>query len=242
MREVRNRGGKKGQRLISWVEECDGALDILAVEVRVNFCGGDAFVTEHFLYGAKVGPTFHEVGGEGVAEGVRTDFLCDACNFCQVLHHGENGHAGEFVAVVIKEYDVGSLLLYLHLLSAALNIVADSFAGGFADGDDSFLVSFPDDAYVTFLEVETGEPEVDEFAHAEAATIQNLDDGAIAMAFGCAEVHGIDDAFDLRDAKYGRKFLSEFRGVEECGGVGADGAFDDQKTVEGADARNDSGL
>ena len=56
----------------------DGTLDIVAVEVGVDFGGGDAFVAEHFLHGTEVGAALHEVGGERVAEGVWADGLGDA--------------------------------------------------------------------------------------------------------------------------------------------------------------------
>ena len=60
------------------MKQGDGALDVVVVEVGVYFGGSDAFVAEHFLYGAEVGTAFHEVGGEGVPESVGTDGLGDA--------------------------------------------------------------------------------------------------------------------------------------------------------------------
>ena len=49
------------------------------VDVGVDLGGEDEFVAEHFLDDAEVGAVFDEVGGEGVAEGVRGDFLADSC-------------------------------------------------------------------------------------------------------------------------------------------------------------------
>ena len=53
-------------------------LDIVAVEVGVDFGGDDALVAEHLLNGTQIGATIDEVGGERVAEGVRTDGFGDA--------------------------------------------------------------------------------------------------------------------------------------------------------------------
>jgi hypothetical protein len=39
----------------------------LAVEVGIDFRGCDAFVAQHFLYGAEVSTAFHEMGGDALA-------------------------------------------------------------------------------------------------------------------------------------------------------------------------------
>lgn len=48
------------------------------VEVGVYLRGRDGFVAEQFLYLADVGPAREQVGGETVAEGVRTHLLVDS--------------------------------------------------------------------------------------------------------------------------------------------------------------------
>ena len=60
------------------MEQGDGALDVVSVEMGVDFGGGDAFVPQHLLHGTEVGAALHEVCGERVAEGVWTDRLGDA--------------------------------------------------------------------------------------------------------------------------------------------------------------------
>ena len=47
-------------------------------DVGVNLGGADVGVAEEGLDGADVGAVHEEVGGEGVAEGVRSDVLGDA--------------------------------------------------------------------------------------------------------------------------------------------------------------------
>jgi hypothetical protein len=54
------------------------AAEEISVEVGVDFCGGDFFVSQHCLDGAEVGSTFQQVGGEGVAEGVGAYRFVDA--------------------------------------------------------------------------------------------------------------------------------------------------------------------
>jgi len=40
------------------------AFQILPVQVRVNLCCGNAFMAQHFLYGAQVGAALYQVGGK----------------------------------------------------------------------------------------------------------------------------------------------------------------------------------
>ena len=45
------------------------------VDMGVDFGGCDVFVAKHFLDDTKVGSVLYQMSGEGVAEGVRRDFL-----------------------------------------------------------------------------------------------------------------------------------------------------------------------
>ena len=88
------------------MEQGDGALDVVSVEMGVDFGGGDAFVAQHLLYGTEIGAALHEVRGERVAEGVRTDGLGDAGGCSQRLDNQENHFAGKLAATTVEEHDV----------------------------------------------------------------------------------------------------------------------------------------
>jgi hypothetical protein len=47
--------------------------EVLAVDVGVELCGGQIGVSEHLLDRPEIGPALEEMGGKGVAEGVRGD-------------------------------------------------------------------------------------------------------------------------------------------------------------------------
>ena len=79
----------------------DGALPGGGVDVRVDFRRQNRFVTEHFLHDAQVGAVLDEVRGEGVAEGVRGDFLADACEQRLFFDQIENGHPAQRAAVFV---------------------------------------------------------------------------------------------------------------------------------------------
>ncbi len=53
----------------------DFAAQCVPVNMCVNFCCSDRFVAQHTLYGARVGSSFKQVGGKGMAELLRTDVL-----------------------------------------------------------------------------------------------------------------------------------------------------------------------
>ena len=60
----------KSLLFISWVERQNFFTQASAVDVDVDFGGGDTFVSEHLLNGAQVGTPFEQVGGKRVAQGV----------------------------------------------------------------------------------------------------------------------------------------------------------------------------
>ena len=50
-------------------------LETAAVNMGVYLCGGNIGMTQHHLDGAEIGAMFQEVGGKGVAQGVRADLF-----------------------------------------------------------------------------------------------------------------------------------------------------------------------
>ena len=61
----------------------------------VDFGGEDVFVTQQLLHLADIRSARQKVGGEGVAQGVGTDFLVDASALGCLLDDGEYHHARE---------------------------------------------------------------------------------------------------------------------------------------------------
>ena len=47
-----------------------GLSQKFAVEMRVNFRGCNAFMTQHFLHGPQVRTSFDQVSGKGMTEGM----------------------------------------------------------------------------------------------------------------------------------------------------------------------------
>lgn len=79
---------------------------ILPVEMRVDFGGGNAFVAQHFLYGAKIRAAFHQVRGKGMTEGVGGNDLVDARFFDEVFDDQKDHDPGESPAAPVQEQNV----------------------------------------------------------------------------------------------------------------------------------------
>ena len=76
---------------------------LLRADVGVNFCGKDAFVSEHLLHNTEVRTIFNQMGCKRMAESVRGDFFGYAGTLCLSLYHGENHHPAELPAPAVEE-------------------------------------------------------------------------------------------------------------------------------------------
>ena len=57
----------------------------LAVDMRIDFGGGNLFMSQHLLDSKQVGSPFQQVGGEGMAERMRAHVLFDTGHFCLLI-------------------------------------------------------------------------------------------------------------------------------------------------------------
>ena len=67
--------------------------EVGVVEVGVNLGREDIFVTQKLLHLADIGSACQQMGGEGVAEGVRAYLLVDARTQGRLFYDGEYHHA-----------------------------------------------------------------------------------------------------------------------------------------------------
>ena len=86
---------------IPWVEGEDFFAEAGAVDVYVYFGGGDAFVTEHLLYGTKVGSAFKQVCRKGVSQCVWADFAFDTGEVGKLFYDFENCNATDVCPFVV---------------------------------------------------------------------------------------------------------------------------------------------
>ena len=147
--------------------------------------------SEHFLDDAEVRPAFDEVGGERVTEGVGGDFLVDTCGHGLVLDDAKDIDAAEGTAVPVQEQDV--LVGAGSRFGPGRKIVPDGLGGHFPQGDNALLVAFAHDIDIALVQVDVRDLETGALTHAEAASVQDLQDGAIPQACRVPGVHRGDD-------------------------------------------------
>ena len=212
----------------------DGGLPGGGVDVGVDLGGEDGFVAEHFLDDAEVGAVFDEVGGEGVAEGVGGDFLVDACDERLLLDEVEDGHPAERAAVFVEEGDV--VEGRLGGCGASGQIGREGVRRHLAEGDEPLLVALADDAHEALLEVDVGDLQGAGLRDAEAAAVEDLEDGAVAEGAPVAggDVHGVEDGADFLDGEDLRQVAPELGRVDAVAGVVLAFAFEDEPVEEGA--------
>ena len=87
-----------------------------------------------------------------------------------------------------------------------------------------------------------GNPEAGAFAHAEAASVQDLQDGAVAESGRGLRVHGGEDGIDFLHRQDGGEVLPEFRGVDAVAGVILDVALFYAPVEEGPQGTQKTGL
>ena len=180
----------------------EGLPEVFPVEMGINLGGCDAFVSEHLLDGAQVGAAFYQVGGKGVAEGMRGDVLGDPRQADQVFEEQEDHHAGELAAAAVEEEDVFIPGFYRLMGPDLVGIDADIFCGRIADGNQSLLIAFADDPDIADFEIETGDAEIDHLADTESAAVHGFEDRLIAATFRFAQIDTADDRLDLVKTKH----------------------------------------
>ena len=88
-----------------------GLVQMAGVEVGVDFGRGDGFVSEELLYLADVGAPLQQVGGEAVAESVRTYLLVDSGGGRGLLDGIEYHHARQLPSLSVEEERVGGFFV-----------------------------------------------------------------------------------------------------------------------------------
>ena len=223
--------GVVGQYLLT-----QGAL----VEVCVQLGGGDVLVAEHGLDGVEAGAALEQVSGEGVAEGVGADGFRDARGLRLELDEVEHGDAREVAAARVgQEYVVLLALARLDLL-AVDEPQLQLAHGARREGHEALFAALALDAEVAFGEVEVGDLEVAGFADAQAAAVEDFDDGAVAEAFALGHVDRGDDAVDLLDGEDGGEPVAYLGGLVQAGGVLFEVFVEHEEMVEGAYAGEDA--
>ena len=154
----------------------------------VDFGRGNALMAQHLLNGAQVGSPFKQVGGKTVAQGVRADDLAHACQFAQLLDDVENHLPREHGTTAVQEQDV-LVALFRNLMRTRLLQIELNLLNSYGrDGYQTLFVALALDDDVTLLQIELRKTQTDQFAHAQAAAVECLNDGTVALPLGLGHI------------------------------------------------------
>lgn len=160
--------------------------EVRVSDVSVNLGGANVGVAKHSLDAAEVGAVHQEVGGEGVAEGVRGDVFGDAGGSCVVVDDALDGAGGEATEVAAGVDGVEVVRVVKKegrkAVVADCEVVASGVGCGFADEDRAVFFAFAANDKLATVEVDGIAVEIDELGDAETAGEKKFDDGAVAEA------------------------------------------------------------
>ena len=115
---------------VPWMVLNDLTSQHIPVDMGVDFSGRNRLVSQHTLDGAEVGTSFQQVGGEGMAEGVRTDIFGDAGFLCQLFNQVKNHDAGNAISPSGKKNVIFKSFLYLPRLRSSSQYFISLMARG----------------------------------------------------------------------------------------------------------------
>ena len=124
----------------------------LFVYVGIDFGCLYALVAQHGLYGSQICTAGQEMSGEGVTQGMGTDFFMDVCFFCQFLDEVENHDASDIFNFAVNCNKDIVFVLWWNVPSVAVaEIIVQTVRGSLGDWDQSFFISFAEDFNKTFI-------------------------------------------------------------------------------------------
>ena len=138
-----------------WVKTRQGLAEDVVGDVGVDFGRADAGMTEHLLHCQKVGAAFEQVGGEAVAEGVRTDVFLDAVAFGQFFYDEKNHLPRQARTAFVEKNRVGEFGFRGNVFPVAFKIEIENVKTAFANGHKAFFFALAEyaDESVIFVDI-----------------------------------------------------------------------------------------
>jgi hypothetical protein len=192
-------------------------------------------VSEEFLDGAKVGSGVEEVGGVGVPQAMGVEAaISSQCNGIE-LEDAAGSAVGEPLAAVIEEE--GS---FAARRAAGVEPPGERLEGFGGYWNPALLFPLAHDKEPALNGIDVAHAESDKLADAEAATVEEFEEGEIALGHGAFELAGgdvVDEAVALAFGGDRGQVLGHLGGEEEFGVVDAEDAFADEVLEEAAEGR-----
>src|SRR5690606_35386995 len=170
----------------------DDRLQVILVNMGVDFCGGNAFMAEHILHSPQIRSALYQVRGKAVTKGVGTDFFLSRNCGSEFLYDQKNHNSGEVCTPSIDK-DIVLMARFNGLMYTNLfNIYFQIFAGLSADGYQSLFAALAFDFDEFNFQKQVGQFELCQFRNTQSTTVQNFQHGLVACALGTALVNCSD--------------------------------------------------
>ena len=184
-------------------------------DMRVKLGRGEVGVAEHLLNAAQVGAAFEEVGRERVPEQVRVDALGVEAGFLgKPAQDQEDARAGEAAALGVEE-ELGTSAP-VEVWPASREVAPERVGCRPAERHDPLLAALPGRPDDALFEIDVHLPEADELTHAEAGSVEQLDQRPVAQRSRRRTDRGVDQTFGL-GGREGARELARLAGQGDCG-------------------------
>ena len=204
--------------------------------MRIEFGGVHVRMAEEYLDGSQVRPPLQEMGGEGMAEGVRGNGLADARLQCVAFDEFPHALPREPGAGTVEE----DLVLHGREQGAHIaQVVGHAHDGGVMQRHQPLFAALAENFYHAPLEIEIEGLQFDEFGNAHPRRVEEFEHGAIPQAQLARGIRGVEQAEDFILRQHFGQKGREFGRVHEFGGVGGQIAAihaPRQKITQGGDA------
>lgn len=155
-------------------------------------------MSQQLLHLADVGTALQKVCGEGVSQRVRAYSLLDAGTRSGLADDGEDHHARKFRPSIVKKNDILAALF----LFARLHVELYAVASYTAYRHHTLLVAFARHADETLAKEEIADLQLAQFAYAQTAGVEQLQNRLIAKPFGGGVVDDVYQSVDLGRGEY----------------------------------------
>ena len=197
----------------------DHLTQIIAVEVGVDFRGGNGLVTQHFLYCPQIGSAFNQMRGKGMAKRVGADCLLQAYTGGQILNEEKHRNPRHLPATFAQEHNRLTPGLNRDMHPNLVNVDLDKFQRILSNRHQSFLVPLADHAHKADVGINVVQLKINEFGNPKTRSIQNFQHRAVALALGLRKINGLQQLYHFRIIQRVGEFTPYFRALQQRGRV-----------------------
>lgn len=175
-------------------------LKSFSAEVSIDLGGSKVLVPEEFLHLSQIGPAVEHVSREGVPEGVGAGLSVESRPVYVSIEDLADGSVGDALAEAIEDHwIVGAERTPFG--GDALPVFRQCLEGETADGNDALPSPLAEGAQNSGIFVDIAPVDRYQFADANAAAVENLDDASISGPTEGLDVGALDETDHFRSGE-----------------------------------------